>query len=110
MMDPVCISTLLAFCISLIVVSMSSMVYSTEESIYGVPLGRSLTLAKDKKMGFRQEFDIGLDKEESSCRNLTLGNDKEVSPDRNLTLEHDKEVSSGRDLTLAKDKEVRIWF
>jgi hypothetical protein len=31
-------------------------------------------------MGFRQESDIG----------------------------HDKEVSSGRDLTLAKDKEVRI--
>ena len=26
----------------------------------GVPLGRSLTLAKDKEMGFRQESDIGL--------------------------------------------------
>ena len=50
------------------------------ESLFGVLLGRSLTLAKDKEMGFRQESDIG----------------------------HDKEVSSGRDLTLAKDKEVRI--
>ena len=62
----------------------------------GIPLGRSLTLAKDKEMGFRQESAIGLD--------------KEVSSSRNLTLEHDKEVSSGRDLTLAKDKEVRICF
>ena len=27
---------------------------------FGVPFGRSLTLAKDKEMGFRQESDIGL--------------------------------------------------
>jgi hypothetical protein len=26
---------------------------------FGVPLGRSLTLAKDKEMGFRQESDTG---------------------------------------------------
>ena len=26
---------------------------------FGVPLGRSLTLAKDKEVGFRQESDIG---------------------------------------------------
>ena len=43
----------------------------------GVPLGRSLTLAKDKEMGFRQESDIGHDKEVSSGRNLTLGHNKE---------------------------------
>ena len=59
---------------------------------FGVPLGRSLTLAKDKEMGFGQESDNGHDKEVSSCRNLTL--------------EHDKEVSTGRDPTLPKDKEV----
>jgi hypothetical protein len=29
----------------------------------GVPLGRSLTLAKDKEIGFKQECDIGHDKE-----------------------------------------------
>ena len=66
------------------------------ESLLGVLLGRSLTLTKDKEMDFRQESDIGHDKEESSGRNLTL--------------EHDKIVSSGSDLTLAKDKVVRIWF
>ena len=27
---------------------------------FGVPLGRSLTLAKDKEVGFRQESDTGL--------------------------------------------------
>jgi hypothetical protein len=32
------------------------------ESLFGVPLGRSLTLAKDKEMGFRKESDIGHDK------------------------------------------------
>jgi hypothetical protein len=48
----------------------------------GVMLGRNLTLAKDKEMGFWRESDFG----------------------------HDKEVSSGRNLTLAKDKAVRIWF
>ena len=29
------------------------------ESLFRVPFGRSLTLAKDKEMGFRQESDIG---------------------------------------------------
>jgi hypothetical protein len=33
------------------------------ESLFGVPLGRSLTLAKDKEMGFRQDSDIGHCKE-----------------------------------------------
>jgi hypothetical protein len=46
------------------------------KSLFGVPLGRSLTLAKDKKMGFRQEYDLGYDKEVSSGRNLTLGHSK----------------------------------
>ena len=41
-------------------------------------LGRSLTLAKDKEMGFRQESDIGHDRDISSGRNLSLGHDKEV--------------------------------
>jgi hypothetical protein len=45
---------------------------------FGVPLGRSLTLAKDKEMGFRQESDIGHDRDQSSGRNLALGHDKEV--------------------------------
>ena len=44
-----------------------------------MPLGRSLTLAKDKEMGFRQESDIGHDRDISSGRNLALGHDKEVS-------------------------------
>ena len=66
------------------------------ENLFGVPLGRNMTLSKEKEMGFRQKSDIG--------------HGKEVSSGRNLTKEHDKEVSSGRDLTLAKDKEVRIWF
>lgn len=26
---------------------------------FGVPLGRSLTLAKDKELGFRQDFGLG---------------------------------------------------
>ena len=49
------------------------------ESLFGVLLGRSLTLAKDKEMGFRQESDIGHDRDISSGRNLALGHDKEVS-------------------------------
>ena len=44
----------------------------------GVPLGRSLTLSKNKEIGFRQESDIGHDKEVSSGRNLILGFKKEV--------------------------------
>ena len=62
------------------------------ESLFGVPLGRSLTLAKDKEMGFRQESDIGHDEEVSSGRNLTLGHDKEVSFSKNLTLGCNREV------------------
>jgi hypothetical protein len=38
----------------------------------GVLLGRSLTLPKDKEMGFRQESDIGQDRDISSGRNLAL--------------------------------------
>jgi hypothetical protein len=74
---------------------MANQTYKQYEKPFGVPLGRSLTLAKDEEMGFRQESDIDHDKEVSSGRNLTLGHDKKVSP--------------GRVLTLAKDKEVRIW-
>jgi hypothetical protein len=36
-------------------------------------LGRNLTFGQDKEMGFRQESDIGHDKEVSSGRNLILG-------------------------------------
>ena len=36
---------------------------------FGLPLGRSLTLAKDKEIGFQQES----------------GHNKEISSDRNLT-------------------------
>ena len=50
-----------------------------------MPLVRSLTLAKDKEMGFKQESDIGHDKEVSSGRNLTLGH-KEVNFGKNITL------------------------
>ena len=48
-------------------------------------LGRNLTLARDKEMGFRQESDIG--------------HGKEVSPGRNLTSGHDKKVHFSKDLT-----------
>ena len=48
------------------------------ESLFRVPFGRSLTLAKDKEMDFRQESGIGHEKEVSSGRNLTLGHNKEV--------------------------------
>jgi hypothetical protein len=58
---------------------------------FGVPLGRSLTLAKDKEMGFRQESDIGPDWDVSSGRNLTLGHDKEVSFSKSLTLGYNRE-------------------
>ena len=51
----------------------------------GVLLGRTLTLARDKEMGFRQESDIG--------------HGKEVSPGRNLTSGHDKKVHFSKDLT-----------
>ena len=44
----------------------------------GIPLGRSLTLAKDKEV--------------SSGRNLTLGHNKEVSFGKNLTLGYNREV------------------
>ena len=56
-----------------------------------MPLVRSLTLAKDKEMGFKQESDIGHDKEVSSGRNLTLGH-KEVSFGKNLTLGYNWEI------------------
>jgi hypothetical protein len=36
------------------------------ESLFGVPLGRNMTLSKDKEMGFRQESDIGHNKEVNS--------------------------------------------
>ena len=42
-------------------------------------LGRSLTLAKDKEVGFRQESGTGHDRDVSAGRNMALGNDKEVS-------------------------------
>jgi hypothetical protein len=58
----------------------------------GVPLDRSLTLAKDKQMGFRQESDIGHDWDVSSGRNLALGHDKEVSFSKNLTSGCNREV------------------
>ena len=40
---------------------------------FGFLLGRNLTLAEDEEMGFRQESDIGHDKEVSSGRNVILG-------------------------------------
>ena len=40
---------------------------------FGVPLGRDLTLAKDKEMGFKQESDIRPWQEVSSGRNIILG-------------------------------------
>jgi hypothetical protein len=48
------------------------------ESILEIPLGRNLTLAKDKEMDFWQESVIGHDKEVISGKNLTSGHDKEV--------------------------------
>ena len=52
----------------------------------GVPLGRSLTLAKDKEMGFRQESDIGCGKEVNSDKNPTLGCNRKVGEGRNFSL------------------------
>ena len=54
------------------------------ESLLGVPLGRSLALAKDKASG----------------RNLTLGNNKEVSFSKNLTLGSNREVREGKNCSL----------
>jgi hypothetical protein len=62
------------------------------EGPFGVPLARSLTLAKDKEMGFQEESDIGHDRNMSSGRNLALRQDKEVSFSKNLTLGYKKEV------------------
>ena len=56
------------------------------ENLFGVPLGRNMTLSKEKEMGFRQKSDIGHGKEVSSGRNLTSGHDKEVSLGKNLIL------------------------
>ena len=67
---------------------------------FGVPLGRSLTLAKDKEMGFGQESDIGHGKEVSSGRNLTLGHNKEGSFGKNLTSGCNREVGKGRNFSL----------
>ena len=54
------------------------------ESLLGVPLGRSLALAKDKASG----------------RNLTLGHNKEVSFSKNLTLGSNREVREGKNCSL----------
>ena len=59
---------------------------------FGLPLGGSLTLAKNKGMGFRQESDIGHDKDVSSGRKLSLWHDKEVSFSKNLTLGYNQKV------------------
>jgi hypothetical protein len=59
---------------------------------FGVLFGRSLTLSKDKEMGFRQESDVGHDRDISSGRNLALGHDKKVSFGKNLTLGYNREV------------------
>ena len=58
---------------------------------FGLPLGGSLTLAKNKGMGFRQESDIGHDRDQSSGRNLALGHDNGVSFSKNLTLGYNRE-------------------
>jgi hypothetical protein len=54
--------------------------------LFGVPLDRGLTLAKEKQVGFQQESDIGHDRDISSGRNLPLEQDKEESFSKNLTF------------------------
>ena len=56
---------------------------------FGVPLGRSLTLAKDKKMGVRQESDLRSKlRQESDIRDYN----KEAGFGKNLTLGCNREV------------------
>jgi hypothetical protein len=72
---------------------------------FGVRLGRSLTLSKDKEMGLRQESDLGHDRDISSGRNLALGHEKEVCFTKNLTLGYNREGGCNKRSRL----QARFW-